>query len=351
MGGLRKYMPITAATFIVGWLAIAGVPPFAGFWSKDEILLFAYDANPALWAIGLVTALLTAYYMSRQVFMVFFGEERCRSERRGRARPSDAGVRRARTSRPWLMTLPLVVLAGLAIVGGVLNLPFTDDLHFLEEWLQPVLGENEARARRRHQHQGRPGGHRGARRRWSASPSPPASTCRSAPQPVEPEILAEAWYYDSTITAFMGGPGRQGFEAVAAFDRTVVDGAVNGVGRRRARQRQGPPRPPDRLRAQLRPRRGRRRRRPPRLLPHAGGRRERACSSSPARRRTASPPRRSPAAIVAAVRRRGGRWRSSPRPASSCTGSSPCCSPPAPAPSRSGCWPTSTPTTPASSTR
>ena len=76
MGGLRKFMPITAGTFIVGWLAIAGVPPFAGFWSKDEILLFAYDKSPALWAVGLVTALLTAFYMSRQVFMVFFGDER-----------------------------------------------------------------------------------------------------------------------------------------------------------------------------------------------------------------------------------------------------------------------------------
>src|SRR5690606_40760411 len=67
MGNLRKYMPITAGTFIVGWLAIAGVPPFAGFWSKDEILLYAFDANPVLWGIGLVTALLTAFYMSRQV--------------------------------------------------------------------------------------------------------------------------------------------------------------------------------------------------------------------------------------------------------------------------------------------
>ena len=76
MGALRKLMPITAATFIVGWLAIAGVPPFAGFWSKDEILLSAYDKSPALWAVGLVTALLTAFYMSRQVFMVFFGDER-----------------------------------------------------------------------------------------------------------------------------------------------------------------------------------------------------------------------------------------------------------------------------------
>src|SRR3546814_9211383 len=76
MGALRKAMPITAATFIVGWLAIAGVPPFAGFWSKDEILLYAYDASPALWALGLLTALLTAFYMARQVFLVFFGEPR-----------------------------------------------------------------------------------------------------------------------------------------------------------------------------------------------------------------------------------------------------------------------------------
>ncbi len=74
MGALRKFMPVTAATFIVGWLAIAGVPPFAGFWSKDEILLFTLVDSPALYVIGLVTAVLTAFYMTRQVIMVFFGE-------------------------------------------------------------------------------------------------------------------------------------------------------------------------------------------------------------------------------------------------------------------------------------
>src|SRR5437870_3691379 len=76
MGGLRKYMPITAGTFIVAWLAIAGVPPFSGFWSKDEILVNAWDKSRVLWGVGAVTALLTAYYMSRQVFLVFFGEPR-----------------------------------------------------------------------------------------------------------------------------------------------------------------------------------------------------------------------------------------------------------------------------------
>ena len=72
-GKLAKLMPITASTFIVGWLAIAGVPPFAGFWSKDEILAHAWDHNKGLWVVGIVTALLTAFYMSRQVFMTFFG--------------------------------------------------------------------------------------------------------------------------------------------------------------------------------------------------------------------------------------------------------------------------------------
>ena len=100
MGGLRKFMPLTAATFMVGWLAIAGVPPFAGFWSKDEILLAAWQTNKVLWAVGLVTALLTAYYMSRQVFMVFFGKERFDKEH---VHPHES---------PWTMTVPLIILAG-----------------------------------------------------------------------------------------------------------------------------------------------------------------------------------------------------------------------------------------------
>ena len=76
MGALRKFMPITAATFIIGWLSISGVPPFSGFWSKDEILLFALADSTALYVIGLITAVLTALYMTRQVIMVFFGEAR-----------------------------------------------------------------------------------------------------------------------------------------------------------------------------------------------------------------------------------------------------------------------------------
>jgi len=225
MGGLRKLMPITAVTFIVGWLAISGVPPFSGFWSKDEILLFAYDKSPALWAIGLITALLTAFYMSRLIFMVFYGEPRW-GDAEGHAKGGEAPLEP--TESPWLMTVPLVVLAGLALVGGGLNLPFTGDVHFLEHWLEPVLEGNE--------------------RVIDVATGTKVGLAVIAAlaglggiilaarvylqkrlQPVEPAILAEGWRYDSTISAFMGGPGQQGFDAVATFDRTAIDGAVNGV--------------------------------------------------------------------------------------------------------------------------
>ena len=75
-GGLYRFMPITGFTFIIGWLANAGVPPFSGFWSKDEILAFAWQDHKGLWAVGFVTAILTAFYMSRLVFMTFFGTYR-----------------------------------------------------------------------------------------------------------------------------------------------------------------------------------------------------------------------------------------------------------------------------------
>ncbi|SVC13810.1 uncharacterized protein METZ01_LOCUS266664, partial [marine metagenome] len=87
-GGLRSLMPITAGTFIIGWLAIAGVPPFSGFWSKDEILAFAWDKNPLLWLVGIITALLTAFYMTRQVILTFFGKPRISD---GDAGDGDAG--------------------------------------------------------------------------------------------------------------------------------------------------------------------------------------------------------------------------------------------------------------------
>jgi NADH-quinone oxidoreductase subunit L len=241
MGGLRRFMPITAATFIVGWLAIAGVPPFAGFWSKDEILLFAYDKSPALWALGLVTALLTAYYMSRQVFMVFFGDENWRQPAEAVLAAGDEEVTEHEHAvedahaahgtpheSPWQMTTPLVVLAGLAAVGGGLNLPFTKDLKFLEHWLEPVLEGNE---RVIDVATGTKVGLAGIAILAGLVGIGLAARVylQRRARAIEPAILAEGWYYDSSISAFMGGPGRAGFQATADFDRTVIDGAVNGV--------------------------------------------------------------------------------------------------------------------------
>ncbi|MEY4175260.1 MAG: NADH-quinone oxidoreductase subunit, partial [Actinomycetota bacterium] len=122
MGGLRLLMPITAGTFIIGWLAIAGVPPFAGFWSKDEILLAAWEKSPVLWVVGLVTALLTAFYMTRQVIMVFFGEARWHDAHEEHGAHGDLKPHES----PWMMVAPLVVLAVLSLVGGGLNLPFSE---------------------------------------------------------------------------------------------------------------------------------------------------------------------------------------------------------------------------------
>ena len=367
-GGLYRLMPITAFTFIIGWLAIAGVPPFSGFWSKDEILAFAWDDNPGLWVVGFVTAILTAFYMSRQVFMTFFGRYRyadvrvdeieavwagridaaaatvteaeaavanaeeavdkarvklAKAEDKLAAResemagvdltdekasdkaaknlekardgvtkavnelneaeaevevhrsavvsaradadsiesraaeerpsggvalfeepvlvgidetelPDDVGRRREYHPHesPWPMTLPLVLLAALAVVAGILNLPFTKDLHVLEHWLEPSLFGNET-------HLGLSAGAKwalGITAMVGAAAGISAAVAiylrgRQDPEVVEKPILADAWHYDRAVSDFMGGPGRKSFEAVSWFDSRIVDGAVDGVGR------------------------------------------------------------------------------------------------------------------------
>jgi NADH-quinone oxidoreductase subunit L len=222
MGGLAKFMPVTAVTFIIGWLAIAGVPPFAGFWSKDDILLNAFDKNIVLWLVGFVTAVLTAFYMSRQVFMVFFGKERFETEGEHAVHPHES---------PWTMTLPLVVLAGLATAGGALNLPFSHDTKLLERWLAPVVEEFE-------RHLDVPGTTQVVLAALTSVAAIGAILFarrvylehKVSADRLEPEILAHAWYYDEAISGFVGGPGEEVFEGVATFDRVAVDGAVNGVG-------------------------------------------------------------------------------------------------------------------------
>jgi NADH-quinone oxidoreductase subunit L len=224
MGALRKLMPITAVKFIIGWLAIAGVPPFAGFWSKDEILLFAWDKSKALWAVGLVTALLTAFYMSRQVFMVFYGDARWKDGAEDHGAHGDATPHES----PWLMLSPLVVLAALSIVGGILNVPF-GTFNTLERWLEPVIETGERQLSTSSEDI-----------KWllaviatlvavAGIVAARAVYVKKRMRPVEPAVLANGWFYDQTVSSFMGGPGRKLFDGIAWFDRSVIDGAVNGT--------------------------------------------------------------------------------------------------------------------------
>ena len=231
MGKLAKYLPITASTFIIGWLAIAGVPPFAGFWSKDEILLFAVADNAALYVIGLVTAILTGLYMTRQVVMTFFGEQKWES----RAEEHGAHGEFKPHESPWTMTAPLVVLGLFTIIGGLIQLPSLGIIpdrveHRLEDWLHVVVpAEAEIDGTWALDNQvflivvAIVASLVGVMLGWLVYQ-------RRRIQPFEPALFANGWYYDQTVTRFMGGPGRESFEAIASFDSTVVDGAVNGVG-------------------------------------------------------------------------------------------------------------------------
>jgi NADH-quinone oxidoreductase subunit L len=124
-GQLRKYMPITYACFGLGYLAIIGVPPFAGFWSKDKIVEAAFNDNVGLGVCALLGAGITAFYMSRVMFMTFFGEKRW-----------DDGVHPHES--PFVMTGPIMVLAAGAAGGGVLLIN-----NGIVKWLEPVVGHQE----------------------------------------------------------------------------------------------------------------------------------------------------------------------------------------------------------------
>ncbi|MGB5900349.1 MAG: NAD(P)H-quinone oxidoreductase subunit 5, partial [Geitlerinemataceae cyanobacterium] len=149
MGGLRKYMPLTGITFLIGTIAICGIPPFAGFWSKDEILGAAFEANPALWAIGWLTAGLTAFYMFRMYFSTFEGEFRgndiaIRNQLQTAATPAfgpgamdvkelesgtephgdDHGHSHSPHESPNTMTIPLLLLAIPSMLIGFTGMPW-----------------------------------------------------------------------------------------------------------------------------------------------------------------------------------------------------------------------------------
>jgi NADH-quinone oxidoreductase subunit L len=140
MGGLKKYLPVTHLTFLMGWLAIIGIPPFAGFFSKDEILWQSFSSphgNVALWAIGVITAGLTAFYMTRLMALTFWGKPRFGSD----THPHES---------PPTMAIPLVVLAVLSVVGGWIGIPHVIGEYLpghpgnvFHHWLEPIIAKVE----------------------------------------------------------------------------------------------------------------------------------------------------------------------------------------------------------------
>jgi len=135
MGGLKKYMGVTHITFLLACLAIAGMPPFSGFFSKDEILAAAYNNSPLLWGVAVAGAIMTAFYMFRLYAMTFLGKFRGTTEQEHHLHES-----------PKAITIPLIILAILSVIGGWIGIPeiFMHGGHRLEAFLAPVFAQSNA---------------------------------------------------------------------------------------------------------------------------------------------------------------------------------------------------------------
>jgi NADH-quinone oxidoreductase subunit L len=227
MGGLHRYLPITVTTFAVAWMAIGGVPPFSGFWSKGSVLDGAYDKSPVLYAVGALTAILTVYYIGREFFLAFYGPERWRQVA-GASHPS---TRSEPHEGRWVMWAPLVVLAVLSLAGGVADLPFKPGFSFLDHFLDPVFG---AAVRV-------PSSHLvlvlalidgglavlGGLIAIALWARPPWLRPR-----LEPDFLAQGWYVDATYDRYLARPATA-FASFLAYvvDTQLVDGVVTGMAR------------------------------------------------------------------------------------------------------------------------
>jgi NADH-quinone oxidoreductase subunit L len=312
MGNLRKYLPITFVTMIAGWLAICGIPIWAGFFSKDEILYRTFTAtglpenwNYILWAIGLVTAILTAVYMTRLMVMTFFTEERF-----DLALPEDAEIHDSASAEqeafesgevreppeletavddshdddhhgppadfkphesPASMTIPLIVLAILSTVGGLVGIPYAissmfgaGDINVFEQTLEPVVYRRSAEIDLDNPAMVAPGSHAVATLEPAGQPTAASEhVTHSAaeisaertlaglsvllalvgiaigwfvfnPRPLRklPKILEEKWRIDELYNGYVVDPitnlSREGFWK--GFDLSFIDGIVNGTG-------------------------------------------------------------------------------------------------------------------------
>lgn len=231
MGGLAKKLPITHITFLIGCIAIAGIPPFSGFFSKDEILIGAFAHQPygiVFYVLGLAGALMTAFYMFRLYAMTFRGTFRGTHEQEHHLHES-----------PWQMTVPLMVLAFLAVVAGFIGIPelFAHDAHKLEHYLAPVFEASTPKAAAHHVEHSTEYILLGVSISLILIAIFYAWTRYSKkPETGEPEgfgkTLANKWYVDELYEAIISKPlNGLGAFANKFMEKSGIDGVVNGAGK------------------------------------------------------------------------------------------------------------------------
>ncbi|MBS1567402.1 MAG: NADH-quinone oxidoreductase subunit L [Bacteroidetes bacterium] len=228
MGGLAKKLPITHLTFLIGCIAIAGIPPFSGFFSKDEILAAAYETNKLYWILGVAGAAMTAFYMFRLYATTFRGTFRGTHEQEHHLHES-----------PAAMTIPLVVLAILTAGAGFLCVPevFAKDAHWLEHFLSPVFAASEKLK------EAKPVDHNLEIMLMVISVGIAAVMVIFAwvryskkPETGEPagfgKVLANKWYIDELYDAIIGKPLYMLSKFLDQFmEKSGIDWIVNGVGK------------------------------------------------------------------------------------------------------------------------
>jgi NADH-quinone oxidoreductase subunit L len=224
MGALKKKMPITYKTYFLATLAIAGIFPFAGFFSKDEILFFSLvDGGISYWLVATIAAFITAFYMFRSVFMTFYGEPRWDHH----VHPHES---------PPLMTVPLMVLAVLSVVGGLVGFPIIEGAHKFKEFLAPSI----TLAKPEVHHSATfeiimmlfsmavaGAGIFTAYRMYIVKPETPDKVVKKYPTIYE--WVFNKYYVDELYDATVVEPIKNGSNFLwTGFDVKVVDGAVNG---------------------------------------------------------------------------------------------------------------------------
>jgi len=222
MGGLKKYLPVTHITFLLGCLAISGIPPFSGFFSKDEILAAAYAANPIYWVLGVIGAGMTAFYMFRLYATTFLGEFRGTEEQKNHLHES-----------PLAITIPLFILAILAVIGGFVNVPevFGGNAS-LHNFLSPVLKSENV--------QGLTSSKDFMLMGISVGVALIAILIALAKYRKKPElndatglgkVVANKWYIDEIYNALVVNPLTYlGMFFKNVIEKSGIDGFVNGVG-------------------------------------------------------------------------------------------------------------------------